>query len=474
MIIEDLYNRKSIEIERVTVMKKYLEANEVFMDIYIASDLKNLGLFVGAGFTKAIFEGSRIYSTYSWIELLNKCAEEMEIDFNDTKKNATCPEIATQICKLHSIEKKIEYDESVAILKNTVTNLTNVFLDENELLEFKDYFEELNVNWIVTTNYDTILESIFFGKCYILKPEDSFSKIKDLIPIYHIHGVRTSPDNIVITNEDYVSLFRPTDYRKARLPFLIKESTVLMLGYGLGDLNVVSALDWSENVYKNSCEHSETKIIQLLYVEKPSKRPYVDSSGIIIFETNSIRDFLLDLNSFILEYEKDNKAELQRLNGNREFFSVSDESAVQQFIDDREFRFEIINFIAELKIELSDIYPLYLGFLRKVIQKLDKDASIPNAFSAYGKKILILIELLNKIDIKKASPVFFSFIVDELDKVGHYVGYEHGDSWAAKKKWEEMKTTINEDTKNEIMKYVKSKRGCFGIKKLFELDMYEK
>lgn len=40
-----------------------------------------------------------------------------------------------------------------------------------------------------------------------------------MIPIYHIHGVCNIPDSIVITNEDYAYMFRPNDYRQARLPF---------------------------------------------------------------------------------------------------------------------------------------------------------------------------------------------------------------------------------------------------------------
>lgn len=70
-----------------------------------------------------------------------------------------------------------------------------------------------------------------------------------------------------IHNEDYISMFRPGDYRQVRLPFLMKESTVLMVGYGFGDINVISAVDWSRNVYQNIIETCDTDIIQLLYCD---------------------------------------------------------------------------------------------------------------------------------------------------------------------------------------------------------------
>ncbi len=51
-----------------------------------------------------------------------------------------------------------------------------------------------------------------------------------------MHGIRTSPNSIIISQEDYISLFRPNQYRQQKLSLSIKESTTLIIGYGLGDV----------------------------------------------------------------------------------------------------------------------------------------------------------------------------------------------------------------------------------------------
>ena len=53
--------------------------------------------------------------------------------------------------------------------------------------------------------------------------------------MFHLHGVRTNPKEIIIAQEDYITLFRPSEYRQMKLALTIKESTTLFLGYGLGE-----------------------------------------------------------------------------------------------------------------------------------------------------------------------------------------------------------------------------------------------
>jgi len=74
------------------------------------------------------------------------------------------------------------------------------------------------------------------GVCVAIGPNEVPSVRKGRIPCYHLHGVRTAPQSLVVTEEDYVRLFRPADYRQTKLATLLKESVTLVLGYGLGDV----------------------------------------------------------------------------------------------------------------------------------------------------------------------------------------------------------------------------------------------
>lgn len=268
-------------------------------------------------------------------------------------------------------DEEADYRQACLKLKSVICELVNVYPEEGEKKRFRDYFNKLNLNWIVTTNYDTILESILTGMALPLNPAEGFIKIKNMVPVYHIHGIRTNPQSIVITNEDYISMFRPGDYRQARLPFLMKESTVLMVGYGFGDINVISAVDWSRNVYQNIIETCDTDIIQLLYCDPdqiPRPEPYHGESGIIVVEIRSIEEFFEALCQYQLEYTERYNKVVSEVSDHINRFITAEKSDVDQFIDNEEKRKETIDYIEQLRPEFSYVYSSYIGYLERYFQ----------------------------------------------------------------------------------------------------------
>src|SRR5689334_7842641 len=102
------------------------------------------------------------------------------------------------------------------LLKQTIADLTSLYPASQARTEFKVYFNALNPKWIITTNYDTIIENILTGTGHSLEPKDQLSAPSGMTPVFHLHGIRTNPGSIVITQEDYVALFRPNEYRLQR------------------------------------------------------------------------------------------------------------------------------------------------------------------------------------------------------------------------------------------------------------------
>jgi hypothetical protein len=451
-------------------MRTYRSTNDVFDLLCTASMLGNLGLFVGSGFTKAALKDNDQYEAYSWYELLEKCCEKMNVEIKILKSKGSYSEIASLICKQYAINEKKPYSEGIALFKETVSNLTNVYPTEGVLAQFQEQFDNLNINWIVTTNYDTILESIFIGKSLPLGPYESFINVRSLIPIFHIHGTRNFPNDIVITNEDYVSLFRPNDYRQARLPFLIKESVVLMIGYGLGDINVISALDWCNNVYTNVNDSYEMDVVQLLYTVAPKDKPYRDDSGVLIVEIANIMDFFTDLNTYFKDYEAEYEEKTRLVNEYIKAFVSSLPKAIDGFIDNDDTRKKIIKYITNLNPEYSYIYPSYISFLKNVIINLNERALPRNAFEAYNEKVKVLIDIFEYLDIKTAPPSFFSFLAESLDNVAVYLGKEktRGAAWSAIDTWQNENSRIPSMIKEELLKYCKAKNGCFRLRALLE------
>ena len=208
---------------------------------------------------------------------------------------------------------------------------------------------------------------------------------KDLTPIYHLHGIRSNPDSIVITQEDYVSLFRPNEYRQIKLALTIKESTVLLLGYGLGDINVLTALDWSNNVFGTKEENYPNEIIQIVKTDEPEDEPYRDKNKIVIYEVGQLQDFFVDYSKSNSIY-KAKKEKADKLLSDLQEKLNPDEVLIDKFIDDQEYRKDILK-------RLANFPPLIISsfesFLNKVFDKT-WERSLPNgAFEGYNENLIV-------------------------------------------------------------------------------------
>lgn len=162
-------------------------------------------------------------------ELLEKASKKMKVDYEAIwKVGVGYPDIASSICKLHSETVECDYAKSLSQLKNEIAALTSWYPDKEQREKFSKYLECLSPSWVTTTNYDLIIESLLTGRSTPLGPNDSLSSPKGVIPVFHLHGLRTNPEEIIIAQEDYVTLFRPSEYRQIKLALTIKESTTLL------------------------------------------------------------------------------------------------------------------------------------------------------------------------------------------------------------------------------------------------------
>mgnify|MGYP002641682035 CR=1 FL=1 len=194
----------------------------------------NLGLFVGAGLSKAVAPSDGVAGALSWGELLESAAEKLGLNWSDhIKPGLSYPEIASALCRSYSQKETVNYDSARDELKWQLARLTDWLPDPELEAPFRERLTALSPAWVITTNYDLVVESILGNQFESLGPSRHFVARKGLVPVYHLHGIRTDPDSIVITQEDYVALFRPYDYRQTRLALTLEESATLFLGYSL-------------------------------------------------------------------------------------------------------------------------------------------------------------------------------------------------------------------------------------------------
>jgi hypothetical protein len=426
----------------------------------------NLGLFVGAGMSMAILNDEWTKVALSWKELIFKCAEEFDINLKGDIKTEglSYPEIATEIAKLIADKESIDYKIAIKKLKEKIAELTSWYPENEKRIEYCEIIENIDPNWIITTNYDLIIECLLTGKCLSLGPNDQLISPQNLIPIYHLHGVRTNPNSIIISQEDYISLFRPNQYRQQKLSLSIKESTTLIVGYGLGDVNVLTAVDWTKNVYVNQRINYPHDIIQLLYTEKPSPNPYRDRNDILIIEFDDLKEILKEIGNLIIEEKKLDEEKNENLKELNEIFQNPSEENVKSFIDDEDFRKSVIDSISKNDVKLIS------GFLVLFSKSIDETwirAQPRGAFWAYNENLKLLLDVIENIELSKIPPALLESIAYNLDHVSYYIGTSLGESRSAYRTWNERKDSIPKDTYWELFNIGRVRR-YYNLKNLLK------
>lgn len=101
----------------------------------------------------------------------------------------------------------------------------------------------LNVDGIITTNWDLLLENLFPDfKVFVGQSEMILSQPQMIAEIYKIHGSITKPSSLVLTSNDYESFQRMNPYLAAKLITLFVEHPIVFIGYSLSDTNIISLL----------------------------------------------------------------------------------------------------------------------------------------------------------------------------------------------------------------------------------------
>jgi hypothetical protein len=335
-------------------------------------------------------------------------------------------------------------DESLAELRRTLSAATAWYPAEPERSEYAQYLRALAPSWIVTTNYDQVLECLLSGRSISLGPNDAFSSPKGVIPIFHLHGARTAPEDIIIAQEDYVSLFRPAEYRQIRLALTIKESTTCLLGYGLGDVNVLTALDWSKNVYEKEHGDYPHEVIQILWAKHPKPDPYRSKDGIVIVEVAEISEFCKEYVTAETERAKERKLKAQKIKEIAEFLAASEAGAIQRFIDDHSWRRSVLKVLAKFNVEVVREFESFIGACFKETQhRSGKDG----AFEEYATDLDITLDILTAFSYHDFPPALFPVAASNLNRLAAYIGTKKGDSWAAYQTWNKRKGELS----NEIV-----------------------
>lgn len=214
-------------------------------------------LFVGSGISR------RYLGLENWEDLLRKFSKETgkEFEYYYTKSNGNLPLAATYLAEdFHEQwwnsekynQKRINFTDH---LKRTDSPLKIELADymaqrSSNLVENIDIREELellrkvNVDGIITTNWDNLLEKLFpTFEVYIGQEGLLFSQSQSIAEIYKIHGCCSVPNSIILTNEDYKLFEKRNPYLAAKLLTIFIEHPIIFMGYSNSDENIRLILD---------------------------------------------------------------------------------------------------------------------------------------------------------------------------------------------------------------------------------------
>ncbi|MFO1447919.1 MAG: SIR2 family protein [Opitutaceae bacterium] len=370
-----------------------------------------LGLFVGAGFSMAATNNQAL----SFEKLLIKVSDnlELELDFGNsifTKKSL--PQVASVLMEKF-VERHASSADARSDFKREIADLCALLPTKALRPVFSEILQRIQPSWVITTNYDQILEALLDQSETILASEPLFPSTTR-VPIYHLHGYRLKPDTICITEEDYVGLLAKLDYQRLRLPLLLYESTTLVLGYKAEDINVRAAIAWA-----NSFKQPKTTriplpghLVQGLHVAgRPRVDPYVGKDGQLILELNEIKDLLLEIAD-----EKDRLKEREEL----------DKRRLEQFIDTAEIgilaNFKNLPQFKELfDISISRGQSSIVAFLTQIFDALQKRVGQGAPGVGAERYLLVMIEVLRYFGTEVPGPLVIELFAGRLDRIWGYM-----------------------------------------------------
>lgn len=427
---------------------------QLLTHISLSSIYGNLCLFIGAGFSKELVGGEAL----SWGQLLQRATSELDMEFDFTNPDLIgtgYPEIASSICRKHSSVNALSVSQSTAVLKEKIAELTCWYPTDQKKILYAEHLANLAPAWVITTNYDLVIESLLPGGSITIGPDQPLVFPKGRTPVYHLHGVRTYPDKIVLCREDYTALFRPNEYRQIKLALTLKESTTVLLGYGLGDDNVLTAFDWSKNVFDEEVKGYPNEVIQVVRVANPKADPYRGHNGAIILEVSGLESFFEELMPIVVRQRQAEDDLNKKLHSIRDLMVTTPHAAVVKFVDEKEFRDITLSFVNN-----SNYAPLIDGFIpffEKCIDETFGRSAGYGAFHGYAQGLTIVLDILDTYGNSHMPPALFHKLANALNRQASYIGMRSGQSHEAGRIWAHRKENLPKTQLRELKVYAQSK-----------------
>lgn len=270
-------------------------------------------LFIGSGFSR------RYINLPTWeyllVEMCNRLNLPRPYEYYKSNANSDLPEVANLMgldfnniwwtsslfedSRTHFQKEAktklspLKYEICKRINENSVLINDNILENEIRLLK------KINIDGIITTNWDNLIERFFpdFNR-YIGQEELIFSDLYTIGEIYKIHGCTSSPNSLILTTDDYENYQERNSYLAAKLLTIFIENPIIFIGYSLDDKNIQNILkSIIKCLTKDNVKKLKERLIFCQWSDLPIT-PSITDSTMLISET-IIPIKLIQLHNFI-------------------------------------------------------------------------------------------------------------------------------------------------------------------------------
>lgn len=210
---------------------------------------KSFGFFIGAGISQSA-------GLPSWEMLLNELID-LAVDINISSDKEK------ELRYLSKVPSKylLVAEELKEILSSDMPKfITKRFNDKNidSPASLDKLVKELNYRFIITTNYDNVIEKSFVKASIVPNeltyrdaPSINHNFINDEIFILKAHGdAKRAPEDIIITEKDYRRIIFAEYGYQSILQALFSTNHILFLGVSLNDPELLLLLGYIHNIFQ--------------------------------------------------------------------------------------------------------------------------------------------------------------------------------------------------------------------------------
>lgn len=417
--------------------------NEYFEVAYAAASGR-LCFFTGTGFSKAISNSA----APGWQPLLEAMCEKLAD--GDRLRSALFPqgcinplplEEAAQVIEIEFNQRSRSLRDEIAAYISSIT-LAGDNSSISATLKGKSFD-------VVTTNYDKLFEQLIGNPlCQSIAPGLPIPRSHSSVRVYHVHGSIDSPRQMVVTSDDYFRFLNIDSYFSKKLSTILHESTVVILGYSLGDTNLKSILSDYKGFSKSNVIGGNIFLVSRAHIAQHLKDYYAHSFGIRVLDQLEIHTFFRNVGAQMSAAEK--SAVRSRENINKVLYQHH--SYRDEYLRVEASFFEIVASISAVGISINS--PKVVELIGRIIERKTAFTREYNAWDQYTQLARWLLHLSCILEISGTSieAAFLAAVLRSMTTMRSttQIGY----SWYAYHAWSSGWSNVIPSNRALIRKHI--------------------